>query len=338
MNLDLRTLTVSEFLDRTFSIYRHRFLLFVALMAPQAVLSLVAAMLWAWATASLQASNDFRIERLMGIVVGAGIGTIVFVLGHWVLYVLGVGATTAAVSDLHGRMRPEFGPSFGAAIRRLGPLLWLTFLMSVRIAGVFAAAALFPGLLIGIAAGLGAFRPGSGSGAIVMLTIGLSLLVLAAVVAFGFAFFMGLRYALAIPAVVLEPIGGRDAIRRSIRLMRGFFGHAFLLMICGGFVAWAASMVLQVPFVIATLVVGPETRTGFWLNMAGTATGTAGQTMTAPLVAIGVVVLYFSARVRHEALDLQVMTQALAPMPSPVPGPPPAPGFAASPPPPPLPN
>ena len=44
MNLDLRPLTVSEFLDRTFSIYRHRFLLFVALMSPQAVLSLVAAL------------------------------------------------------------------------------------------------------------------------------------------------------------------------------------------------------------------------------------------------------------------------------------------------------
>jgi hypothetical protein len=338
MNLDLRALTVSEFLDRTFSIYRHRFLLFVALMAPQAVLSLVAAMLWAWATASLQTSADFRLERLVGIVIGAGIGTVVFVLGHWVLYVLGVGATTAAVSDLHGRMRPEFGPSFGAAVRRLGPLLWLTFLMTVRIAGVFAAASVFPGVLLGIAFGMGAFEPGSGGAAIVVLVVGITVLGLAMIVAFGFSLFMGLRYALAIPAVVLEPIGGRDAIRRSIRLMRGFFGHAFLLMICGGFVGWAAAMVLQMPFVVATLVVGPETRTGFWLNMAGTATGTAGQTMTAPLVAIGVVVLYFSARVRHEALDLQVMTQALAPVPAPVPGPGPAAGFAASPPPPPLPN
>jgi hypothetical protein len=338
MNLDLRALTVSEFLDRTFSIYRHRFLLFVALMAPQALLSLVAAMLWAWATASMQTTDDFRLERLVALIIGAGIGAVIFTLVHWVLYVLGVGATTAAVSDLHGRMHPEFGSAFGSAFRRLGPLLWLTFLMTVRIAGVFVAAAIFPGLLIGLAAGMGAFRPGSGGAAIVLLTIGLTLLVLAAVVAFGFAFFMGLRYALAIPAVVLEPIGGRDAIRRSIRLMRGFFGHAFLLMICGGFVAWAASMVLQVPFVIAALVVGPETRTGFWLNMAGTATGTAGQTMTAPLVAIGVVVLYFSARVRHEALDLQVMTQALAPVPGLGSGPGPAAGFAASPPPPPLPN
>ena len=96
-------------------------------------------------------------------------------------------------------------------------------------------------------------------------------------------------------------------------------------MICAGVIGWAAAMVLQMPFVIAMLVVGPETRTGFWLNMAGTATGTAGQTITAPIVAIGVVVLYFEARIRHEALDLQVMTEALAPPPAP---PPAAPGLA----------
>ena len=105
-------------------------------------------------------------------------------------------------------------------------------------------------------------------------------------------------------------------------------GRAFLLMICAGFVGWAAAMVLQMPFVIATLVVGPETRAGFWLNMAGTATGTAGQTITAPIAAIGVVVLYFEARIRHEALDLQVLTEALAPPPAS-----PAPGLAIAPPP-----
>ena len=64
MNLDLRPLTVSEFLDRTFSIYRHRFLLFVGLMSPQAVLSLVAALAWGWASASLTESTDFDFEKL----------------------------------------------------------------------------------------------------------------------------------------------------------------------------------------------------------------------------------------------------------------------------------
>ena len=68
--------------------------------------------------------------------IAAGIGGLVFTIVHWILYVLGVGATTAAVSDLYGRMTPDIGSAFRAAARRLGPLLWLTFLMAVRIFGV----------------------------------------------------------------------------------------------------------------------------------------------------------------------------------------------------------
>jgi hypothetical protein len=327
MNLDLRPLTVSEFLDRTFSIYRHRFLLFVALMSPQAVLSLAAALAWGWASASFTASKDFAIEKVIGLVIGAVVGGLIFTVGHWILYVLGVGATTAAVSDLYGRMTPDIGSAFRAAARRLGSLLWLTFLMAVRIFGVIAACAVVPAVVIGLAGGLSAFNAAGPPVGGAILAIGIAALVLAMLVAAGIALFMALRYAVAIPAVVLEPIGGAEAIRRSIRLTQSLLGRAFLLMICTGFVAWAAAVMLQMPFIVATVIAGPETRAGFWLNMAGTATGTAGQTITAPLGAIGVVVLYFEARIRREALDLQVLTEALTPPPAP-----PAPGLVVAPP------
>ena len=315
MNLDLRTLTVSEFLDRTFSIYRHRFLLFVALMSPQAVLSLAAALAWGWASASL--GPDFQFEKVIALVIAAGIGGLVFTFFHWILYVLGIGATTAVVSDLYGHLTPDIGSAFKAAARRLGPLLWLTFLMSVRLFGVLMASAVVPGVLIGLGGGLTALEAASRPVSSGILVVGVVALAVSVLVALAVVLFMALRYAVAIPAVVLEPIGGREAIRRSIRLTRNLLGRVFLLMICTGFVSWAAAMVLQMPFVVATLLVGPETRTGFWLNMAGTATGTAGQTITAPITAIGVVVLYFEARIRYEALDLQVLTDALAPPPAP---------------------
>ncbi len=330
MNLDLRPLTVSEFLDRTFSVYRHRFLLFVALMAPQAVLSLIAALIWGWATASLQTKADFDPANLVGLIIGAVVGAVIFTFVHWVLYVLGVGATAAAVSDLYGHMTPDVGTAFTASSRRLGPLLWLTFLMAVRLAGVLAACAVVPGFLLGAAGIMSLVDPSSPEPPAVLAVLGLGFLVVA--IGFGMliVIFMGLRYAVAIPSVMLEPIGGREAIRRSVRLTRGLLGRAFLLMICAAVVGYAAMMVLQVPFIVGTLVVGPETRAGFWLNMTGIATGAAGQTLTAPIMAVGVVVLYFEARVRHEALDLQVMTDALA---LPPPPPAPAPGFAVAPPP-----
>ena len=314
MHLDLRPLTVSEYLDRTFSIYRHRFLLFVGLMAPQAVLSMAAAMLWGWFTSMIQFDKGLDPDRLMTFFVGGGVGFFVFTIVHWVLYVLGLGATAAAVSDLHGHLTPEAGSAFTAARRRLGSLLWLTFLMGVRLAGVLVGCLGIPAALLGATAAMS--RDNSNQQAALAIVAMIAFLV-GMTVAMAAFIYMGLRYAVAVPAVMLEPIGGRRAIIRSIALTRGLKVRAFLLMICATMVAYAAMMILQMPFVVASLVAGPETRTGFWLNMTGTATGTAGQALTAPLVAIGVAVLYFEARVRHEALDLQVMTEALGPVPSP---------------------
>jgi hypothetical protein len=209
----------------------------------------------------------------------------------------------------------------------LRSLLWLTFLMSVRIAGVLMACFTPAGVLLGAVGGFSAFDPANRQMSPVLLAVGVSVLLLAGTVAFGIILFMSLRYAVAIPAGVIEPIGGREAIRRSIRLTRTLLGRTLLLMICAGFVGWAAAMVLQTPFLIATFIAGPDTRAGFWLNMIGAAAGTAGKAVTAPIAAIGVVVLYFEARIRHEALDLQVLTEALAPPPAP------APGLALAPPP-----
>jgi hypothetical protein len=322
MNLDLRPLTVSEFLDRTFSIYRHRFLLFVALMSPQAVLSLVATILWTAATAPAQLEKGFDPDRLTTFLAGAVIGMLVFVVFHWVLYVIGLGATAAAVSDLHGRMTPEAGSSFAAARRRLGPLLMVTLLMFLRLGGVAVAGLALPVALL--IAGGDPVRPGATPNALSIA--GLVLLLVATLVVTVVVIFMAMRYAVAIPSVMLEPIRGSAGLARSVALTKGMLLRVFLLMICTTMVTYAAMMILQMPFMIAMVVAGPETTTGFWLNIIGTTTGTAGQTLTAPIAAIGVCVLYFEARVRHEALDIQVMTEALAPGA-------PMPGLAAAPPP-----
>jgi hypothetical protein len=58
-------------------------------------------------------------------------------------------------------------------------------------------------------------------------------------------------------------------------------------------------------------VAGPLTVAGFWLAMVGAVAGTMAQTLTAPIMVIGVAVLYYDFRVRKEALDLHVMMSAL---------------------------
>ena len=69
---------------------------------------------------------------------------------------------------------------------------------------------------------------------------------------------MGLRYAVAIPAVMLEPIGGREAIRRSIRLTRGAARPRLPADDLRHVVAYAAAMVLQMPFLIASCSPDPR--------------------------------------------------------------------------------
>ena len=112
-------------------------------------------------------------------------------------------------------------------------------------------------------------------------------------------------------ALVIESTGVTEAIRRSVVLVRGHMGRAFLIGLCGSAVTYASFGLFQGPFIVAAFVVGLETATGLFLYMAGAALGTIGATFTAPIMIVGYVVLYFDVRVRHEALDLQVMLGAL---------------------------
>jgi hypothetical protein len=323
VNLDLRPLTVPEFLDRTFSIYRHRFLLFVGLMAPQAVVALATSLLANGMTRAFTTPGKDPLALIGPLLAGAGV-VFLLMLVHYAVYAIGTGAAVVAVSDLYGRVEPQFGSAYRAAWRRVGPLLLLTFLVSLLIAGVFVVCVGPPfGLFAYALSGNQGSPDGAALGAVAAL-----LMLFAMLLAFVVVVYLILRYAVALPSLMLESIGARAAMKRSVVLMRGRMLAGLLLTFCTVAVSVAASAMLQTPFAIGSMAVGgPETQTGFLLTMAGTVTGTIGQALTSPLIVIGMAVLYFDARVRHEALDLQVMTDALTP-----PVPPPAPGLAPTPP------
>ena len=131
-------------------------------------------------------------------------------------------------------------------------------------------------------------------------------------------FLLLLRYAVSVPALVLEGLGVRAAIRRSIGLTRGRLGRVFLLVLCATMVTYAATILLQGPFIAGAMVAGPGTSTALWLNIAGAVTGTIGTTLTAPFMIIGLALLYYDARIREEGFDLELSLAALdgAPAPS----------------------
>ncbi|MDX6242983.1 MAG: hypothetical protein QOE76_706 [Frankiales bacterium] len=140
-------------------------------------------------------------------------------------------------------------------------------------------------------------------------------------------------WALVIPALVLERIGVRAAIRRSYRLVTPTFWRVFGIRLLGKLIATAVAA----PFVAITLVTGASdifsqlssnssTQT---VHLSATTVIVAAivsvivTTLTAPFLAGMVTLLYIDRRIRAEALDVQLQQAAANPVASVV-APPPA--------------
>ncbi|MGD0404496.1 MAG: glycerophosphoryl diester phosphodiesterase membrane domain-containing protein [Candidatus Acidiferrales bacterium] len=109
-DLDLRPLSLGEILDRTFSLYRRNFLLFVGITAIPQLMVLafnLAQMLWKGSVASKAAPVALGVTLVIVSIVG--------VVVYFVAYLFAHGATVYAVSELY-LGRPT---SIGASLRRM---------------------------------------------------------------------------------------------------------------------------------------------------------------------------------------------------------------------------
>jgi Membrane domain of glycerophosphoryl diester phosphodiesterase len=299
MSLDLRPLTLGELLDRSFSLYRRHFWLFVGIMALPSLLALAFGVVVAIASPQpvspeSMASNDVNPAEIIGGVVWFVVAIIGMAAVYFITYAVALGATTVAVSELYlGRaisIRAAYTPMRG----KVGRLALLLILISVRMF-----VALFLMLIVAFVSGVvGAFAA----------PILAPLFVIGAFMAAAAVWvWMMIRYAVAVPAVVLEDETPSAAIRRSIELTSGNLLRVFALLAFTMVITYAVLAIFQGPFVFAGIVAGPESSTAFWLNLAGTITGSIGGAFTGPLMIVAFAVLYYDLRVRKEGLDLQVM-------------------------------
>jgi hypothetical protein len=300
MQTDLRPLSIPELLDRSISIYRRHLLTFVAIMAVPAAFGLLV-MLPYTAFAHFAENGqapEFSTNDFARWFVAGAVGFVVVFVCYGVAYVMALGATSFGVSDLYQGHSPSVGTSFARVKRHAAQLVLLMLNVGIRIWGAMAAlVAVGAALSLLLSSAIGAF-------AVLFMFAGIlaggALLVL-----------MVLRYSLCVPALVLEGLTASQAIKRSVELSRGNLGRAFLIGLCATMITYAASLLFQGPFFVAMVVAGPESRMGLVLNLAGTIVGTLGSTLVAPVMIIGLAVLYFDARVRTEALDVQMMMSAL---------------------------
>ncbi|HLX00382.1 MAG TPA: hypothetical protein VKR82_17210 [Candidatus Acidoferrales bacterium] len=329
---ELKPMSLSEILDRTFTLYRNNFWLFCGLMAlPEVANALISIIYFATVGSKMMIAprpnpqNPF--EALAGMQSALG-GALVLLFFHAIFYSTALGAVTLAVSEIYLGRTTSIRASYSSVIRRMpglfGLILVLLMLLFVFVfAGVIAGlipAAVLAGALTAVSSRAGA--PGVLVGVLVVVLV--LVLMLSGVV---LGIWLMMRFAVSIPAFMLERLGVFDSMGRSGSLTKGFRWRIFVSVVVMYVVVYAVQLLFGMPFVVMTMARVGKGVLPLWLQ-AGTAVSAAvAGTLAGPLLMITIALIYYDVRIRKEAFDLEAMMGALGSLA-------PQPGYAGGAPPP----
>jgi hypothetical protein len=293
MTEPLRPLSTGQLLDRTFSLYRQHFVLFVgiAALAPALYLAMQALIIGTTAAGPVRPATSISAGVLL--VVGA----LVWMFGLAITHATTIQAVAAvhlgrtvgireAYSSLKGRYGRIIGVFLSVAIRVVGGSMLLVMLAVMLGAGSVAG-----GASLGIAGGI--------LGGVVALV--------AAVAAAMLAITLFVRYSLAVQACVVEGVKVRESLKRSVVLTKGSRSRVLTLYTLFVILTWVISIVTA----LVSLAVAAVFRSAMVTSMASALAAFVAGALTGPLATIGMSLLYFDERVRKEAFDLQLMMASL---------------------------
>lgn len=302
-------MSISQVLDRTFSLYRSHFVLFAGIAAvPPALL-----MLGQFGMLALgRFSNS---PRLDGLQIAALLGTAVLVLALVVLWLIGyalaTGASVYAVSRIHLGYQTSIAESYKLIRPYAGTILGLVILIFLVVAGVVFAgivAIAVPLIFIKLAPGGGHPAANGTAAAVTALVV---ILVLPAV--FVLALYLSAKFSLAIPACVVEHLKATDSLRRSWNLAKGSTLRLILVNFLAAIISFAVGAVLSIPYFVGLALFAsrknPDVLLPFvmWQHVADF----LGRSIAFPIATIAVSLIYYDERVRKEAFDLQLMMDAI---------------------------
>jgi hypothetical protein len=274
--LDLRPLSIGELLDRTFSLYRRNFLLFVGIAAIPHLLVLAVKLVQvaitpiaAKVTTLPSASELQAASRGLSGVPTNNLGIAVLVLLVSVIALLfSQGGTVFAVSELYLGRQTTIGECFSRATGEL----WTLF--KVFILNLFFTVLCFLLLII----------PG---------------------------FYIMCRFCVSVPAALLENLGASDSLGRSYTLTKDNAGRAFLIYLLYFVILYASVSLFAIPFGIGIgLSQNDPVMLRTWSALAEVGSFFA-EVLIAPILTIGMAIFYFDLRVRKEGFDLQLMMNPL---------------------------
>jgi hypothetical protein len=204
-------------------------------------------------------------------------------------------ATVVAVSQLHLDRPIAIGQAFASIRERIFELVLITIGVGMLIflcVAVVAFAFVVPGLVLSL-------QWLSVLGMIVGTAVGGVAGVL-----------LALRWSLVVPAAVLEHVGIRLAMARSVDLTTGQRGRIFVVYVLFVVLTMVFTSIWQVPVMVAVFTAGkagPPLWTQIVTQVGSFVTGS----VASPLMTIAIALMYYDARVRKEAFDLEHMLSQL---------------------------
>ncbi len=323
METALRPLTLGEILDRTAQLYRQNFLLFAGIAAVYAGAMLALNLL----TIGMQ--ELFRAAHMTGALLWLnGIAGMVLWLVIFVLGGVAVAANNRAVAWVHLGEPATIRGAYKSILPRVGRYLWLMVLKTlipwlpfIAIYGAYIAL-----LAYYTAKGYMTHQDAASRQAMVifaMATLAFVLLIVPVVV---YGTLMALRYALAVPASVVENLKARAAIKRSIELSKGARARIFALWMLVLVIEMGLVTVTQGFFFVEIIKLHHELPVGLRILQQVVAFFT--NSFVTPILATGITLFYYDQRVRKEGYDIEWMMQAAgltppAPVAEPTAAPPP---------------
>ena len=307
MDTNLRPLTLGEILDRTAQLYRSNFLLFAGIAAVYAGALLALNLMQIGLQELLQAEHMMR--QLVWLTRSA---TGVSLLLAFIFAGAAVAANNRAVGWLHLGQPATIRGAYSGILPRLGRYLWLMTITAIVVwlPIVLLYVAYFATVLHFNQTAGGAGRSGAAAGNQSMLIFGVATAIfLVLLIPIGiYTILMGLRYALAVPACVVEDIKARKAIRRSIELSKGSRGRIFLLGLLVISIQIGLLLVTQTAF----FVVGFENHGVLSAGMRALQQVVAffTNTFVGPIYATGLTLFYYDQRMRKEGYDIERMMDA----------------------------
>ena len=316
METNLRPLTLGEILDRTAQLYRSNFWLFAGIASAYSGTLLLLGLLL------IGVQEFLRVEQLTHyLILANAIGILVQMFVMFAVGGLAVAANNRAVAWLHLGEPATIRGAYGSILPQTPRYLWLMTIiwfvlwtpLLLAYGGYVGALYRWVGTNLMKSLSGGAATPPNQQAAVMFFLVSLCFVLIAGV-ALAYAVVMGLRYALAIAACVVESLPARQAIRRSIELSKGSRGRIFLLGLLVAVVQTGLVLITQMFFIVLSVKQHGEMSAG--VRAAQQLIAFLTNTFVGPIYAIGLTLFYYDQRVRKEGYDIEWMMQAAGLMPA----------------------